>query len=95
MSCQTNKEILQALIKDRDDKSETLQYTIEKLTNENQILSKRLQESIRERDDTQAQLLIQKQINANDGVKEAEMEQDFKEKIGEYKELIERKEFQI
>lgn len=71
MSCQTNKEILQALIKDRDDKSETLKYTIEKLTNENQILSKRLQEQIKERDETQAQLLIQKQINANEGVKEA------------------------
>ncbi len=60
MSCQTNKEILQALISDRNGKQqETLAYTIEKLTNENQILSKRLQESIKERDDTQAQLLIQ------------------------------------
>ncbi len=60
MSCQTNKEILQAQISDRNGKQqETLAYTIEKRTNENQMLSKRLQESIKERDDTQAQRRIQ------------------------------------
>lgn len=90
-----NKEIMSEFFSADSKMGANNKKTIEKLNQENTELQVQLKKAIKERDDAQASLLINEQINENNMQKEKDLIEENEEKLKDIQEELEFKEYEL